>query len=100
MSNIMSGSHLRVRKAELSFLGHVISEKVMSPNTKHVVAVTQAPPPKDASALRSFLGLTSWYSKFIPNYATIVEPLRALLRKDADFPWTEACHTQFERVKK
>uniref|UniRef100_A0A8C4Q9V3 ribonuclease H n=1 Tax=Eptatretus burgeri TaxID=7764 RepID=A0A8C4Q9V3_EPTBU len=32
------------RKAELSFLGHVISEKGMSPNTKHVVAVTQAPP--------------------------------------------------------
>ena len=65
------------RKAELSFLGHVISEKGMSPYTEHVVAVTQAPPPKDASALCSFLGLTSWYSKFIPNYAIVVEPLRA-----------------------
>ena len=73
---------------------------VSSPNTKHVVAVTQALPPKDASTLHSFLRLTSWDSKFIPNYATVVEPLRALLRKDADFSWTEAAHTQFERVKK
>ena len=71
----------------------------MSPNTEHVVAVTQAPPPKDASALHSFLGLTSWSSKLIPNYATVVEPLRALLCKDADFSETDAAHTQFERVK-
>ena len=84
------------QEGELSFLGHMISEKGMSPNTEHVVAVTQAPPPMDASALRSFLGLTSWYSKFIPNDATVMEPLRALLLKDADFSWTGTAHTNLK----
>ncbi len=39
--------------------------------------------------LRSFFGLAGWYSKFIPNYATLVEPLRALLRKSIGFCWTD-----------
>ena len=87
------------RKTELAFLGHVISESGLRPNPDHISAVADAPPPQDAQALRSFLGLTAWYSKFIPNYATLVEPLRALLRKSTDYCWTETAQTSFDRVK-
>ncbi|KAL7879761.1 hypothetical protein SRHO_G00020150 [Serrasalmus rhombeus] len=87
------------RKTELPFLGHVISATGLHPDPEHVVAVTQAPPPQDAHALRSFLGLTGWYAKFIPNYATLVEPLRAVLRKSTGFCWTDEANEKFSRVK-
>ncbi len=75
------------RKAALSLLGHTLSEKGLQPDASHVSAVSDAPPPADEVSLHSFLGLTSWYSKFIPNYATVVEPLRVLLRGSTPFVW-------------
>lgn len=48
--------------------------------------------PKDMPALRSILSLISWFSRFLPNYATVVQPLRQLLRTNtqAEFRWTAA----------
>ncbi len=87
------------RKTALSFLGHTFSEKGLQPDASHVSAVSDAPPPADEGSLRSFLGLTSWYSKFIPNYATVVEPLRVLLRGSTPFVWSSEAQESFETVK-
>uniref|UniRef100_A0A3B3T9U7 Gypsy retrotransposon integrase-like protein 1 n=1 Tax=Paramormyrops kingsleyae TaxID=1676925 RepID=A0A3B3T9U7_9TELE len=87
------------RKSELPFLGHVISANGLHPNPEHVLAMTQAPSPHDAHSLRSFPGLTGWYSKFIPNYASLVEPLRALLRNSTSFSWTVEAQERFSQVK-
>ncbi|KAL0149455.1 hypothetical protein M9458_055243 [Cirrhinus mrigala] len=87
------------RKTELSFLGHTLSEKGLQPDASHVSAVSDAPPLVDEVSLRSFLGLTSWYSKFIPNYATVVEPLRVLLRGSTPFIWSPDAQESFETVK-
>ncbi|KAL2085986.1 hypothetical protein ACEWY4_019306 [Coilia grayii] len=76
----MSKCHFR--KRELPFLGHIISAAGLRPDNDHIKAVADAPTPPDAPALRSFLGLTPFYQKFIPNYVKVVETLRALLRKD------------------
>ncbi len=87
------------RKTELPFLGHVISASGLHPNPDHVLAIQQAPPPHDARSLHSFLGLAGWYFKFIPNYATLVEPLRALLQKATGFCWTDEVQEHFNRLK-
>lgn len=52
--------------------------------------------------MRSFLGLSSWFSKFIPDYATLVEPLRQLLKTDmkVELQWSEAAHESFSNLKK
>lgn len=68
------------RQTELFYLEHVVSASGIRPNPDQVAAVVKAPAPEGATALQSFLGLTGWYSKFIPVYASVVEPLRALLR--------------------
>lgn len=57
-------------------------------DTSHVTAVSQAPPPTDLITLGSFLRLATWYSKCIPGYAAVVEPLRAFVRGSATFIWT------------
>ena len=92
-------SKCQFRKTELPFLGHVISASGLQPDQGHVTAVADAPSPKDAPTLRSFLGLTSFYSKFVPRYAVVVEPLRALLRKDSTFKWTDETEKAFCQLK-
>jgi hypothetical protein len=51
-------------------------------------------------ALRSFLGLASYYRKFIKNLAKIVTPLTNLLKKPViTYEWEEACDEAFETLK-
>lgn len=61
--------------------------------------MTGAPPLHGATALQSFLGLTGWFSKFIPCYASVVEPLCALHRGNIGFTWTDAAQVAFSCVK-
>lgn len=57
--------------------------------TKHdkVRAVREFRPPKNAEEVRSFIGLVNYVGRFIPNIATISEPLRQLTKKGARFEW-------------
>uniref|UniRef100_A0A3P9H5V6 Gypsy retrotransposon integrase-like protein 1 n=1 Tax=Oryzias latipes TaxID=8090 RepID=A0A3P9H5V6_ORYLA len=82
----------------LQFLGHVISAKGLLPNEDHLKAIAEAPAPGDATTLRSFLGLTAWYAKFVKNYASLVEPMRACLHTDT-FKWTSEAQASFDAVK-
>ena len=83
---------------KLTYLGHTITKDGLLPNDDYIVAIRDAPAPADATFLRSFLGLTSCYSKFIQNYATVVEPMRAVLR-NATFTWTEDAQHSFQQIK-
>ena len=86
-----------VQKVE--FFGHVLSPDGLDPHPKLKAAIADAPAPTDSSALQSFLGLVGYYSKFIPNYATIVEPMRRLLRRNISFVWDTEAQKSFDRVK-
>lgn len=54
----------------------------------------------DKDSLRSFLGLSEYYSRFIENYSGKVEPLRALLRKGQKFVWDVQHDHSFAEIKK
>lgn len=60
--------------AEVEYLGHRISARGIQPVSAKVRAVKDAPKPKDVSQLRSFLGMVSYYGKFLPNLATLLRP--------------------------
>ncbi len=63
----------------------LLSEKGIGPTAERVRAVVEAREPENASEVRSFLGLAGYSSRFIPQFASISEPLRRLTRKDAKF---------------
>lgn len=88
-------------QTSIPFLGHVISKEGLRPSAEHLTAIADAPAPKDMPALRSFLGLTSWFSKFLPNYATLVEPLRQLLRSSpqSELQWDSDAEKSFTKLK-
>ena len=57
------------------------------------------PVPKNAKQVKRFLGMSSYYRKFIPNYSKITEPINRLLKKNCKFVWTELCETNFQILK-
>jgi hypothetical protein len=64
------------------------------------VAILDWEPPKSVPALRSFLGLASYYCKFIKNFAKIATPFTNLLKKSAvTYDWEEACDEAFGTLK-
>jgi len=77
------------------YLGHIVSADGIRPNPAKVDAISRLAPPTDVSQLRSFLGLTSYYRRFVHGYAKIASPLNALLTKDCEFVWTPACQAAF-----
>ena len=85
---------------QVSYLGHVISEEGVQTDPAKLQAVKEFPVPTNVKALRSFLGLASYYRRFIPQFARIAGPLHTLTRKDVEFIWTPACQEAFERLRK
>lgn len=86
-------------RPQIEYLGHVISEKGISYSGAKIKAIVEATRPKDLTALRAFLGLLNFYSKFLPNLQSILHPLHELLKKNVRFVWSEQCKTVFNECK-
>jgi hypothetical protein len=55
--------------------------------------VRDFPTPTDPTSVRSFVGLASYYRRFVPHFAAIAAPLHCLTKKDVKFEWSEECET-------
>ena len=64
-----------------------------------VEAVLKMPPATDVSCLRSFLGSVQFYGKFIPNLASMAEPLYRLTKKASPWKWEDEEQAVFEQLK-
>ena len=64
--------------SEVPYLGHVISCKGISPDPNKLRVVAKFRTPTSAKAVWEFVGLVSYYRRFVPNFARIVGPLRGL----------------------
>ena len=67
---------------EVEYLGHKVNELGIHPTADEIKAIQEAPQPHNVTELKSFLGLLSYYSKFLPNMSTTMSPLYALLQKN------------------
>ena len=81
------------------YLGHVVSEQGIEVDTEKVEKVRNYPIPTNVKTLQRFLGLASYYRRFIPNLSKVASPLYCLTRKDAPFVWSESCQESFEKLK-
>ncbi|KRX51409.1 Retrovirus-related Pol polyprotein from transposon, partial [Trichinella sp. T6] len=95
----LKGSKCKIGVSEVRYLGHVFSAKGIAPCPSKTAAVKSWPVPADKTSLKRFLGLTSYYRRFMESYATIAAPLYELLKDDAPFIWTENSQAAFDRLK-
>ena len=86
-------------KIETNYLGFVISENGIKPDEKKVEAIRSLPVPTCVKEVRSFIGMCSYYRRFIPNFSQIAEPIVALTRKYAHFKWSDAHQRAFDYLK-
>ncbi|XP_063834919.1 uncharacterized protein LOC135084105 [Ostrinia nubilalis] len=86
-------------RKEVGYLGHIITENGLKPDPKKTKSVQEFPVPKCPKDIKSFLGLISYYRRFIPDFSKLSKPLTNLLKKDVPFDWTNEQQLSFETLK-
>ncbi|KRY81781.1 Retrovirus-related Pol polyprotein from transposon 17.6 [Trichinella pseudospiralis] len=95
-----TGLKLKPQKCHLMRkTGHVLSENDISTDEEKIRAVKEWPTPCCPSEVRQFLGLASYYRRFIKNFSMVAAPLNALHRKGSHWKWTAECQTAFDQLK-
>ena len=85
---------------EINVFGHIVSGQGIRPDDKKIEAVTSAPRPKCASEVRSFLGLTNYCSRYVPDYScSVTYPLRKLTKTTNSFHWRKEQDESFIKLK-
>lgn len=64
-----------------------------------IEAVKNWPRPASVSEVRSFLGLASYYRRFVEGFSKIAVPLTELTRKNMRFAWSDRCEASFQELK-
>ena len=67
-------------KNQINYLGHVVGQEVVTTDPDKIKAVTEWPRPTTVTKVRSFLGLVSYYRRFIPNLSKVAKPINTPLQ--------------------
>ena len=84
---------------KIDYLGHEVSAKGIFPLQANIRKVLNCPAPTNIKELRRFVGMASYYRKFVKNFAQLVHPLTELTKKKNKWRWGEAEQNAFEVMK-
>ncbi|GFW53059.1 retrovirus-related Pol polyprotein from transposon 412 [Trichonephila clavipes] len=84
---------------EVNYLGHIISAEGVRTDPEKVSAVKNWKRPENLRELRSFLGLCTYYRKFVKGFSNIARPLHKLTESKQKFQWTKECEDSFLQLK-
>ena len=87
-------------KKSVKYLGHIISRAGVATDPDKIVSMTTFPAPKTIAQLRTFLGMTNYYRRFVPNFSHVVHPLTELTKKNTPFVWDTPQDQAFLELKK
>jgi hypothetical protein len=92
-------SKCKFARTKIEYLSHIIENGTIRPNPAKASAVSESKRPRTVKQVQAFLGLVSYYRKFIKNCSSIASPLIKLTEKKAIFKWTENCEQSFQTLK-
>jgi hypothetical protein len=76
-----------------------VNEDGYSPDSEKTVTIAKIQTPSSIKEVKSFLGMTGWYRRFISGYATIAKPLTSLLEEEKTFQWSPESDNFFVTLK-
>ena len=96
--------YLKIKKckfgvSQIDYLGMVLSPGQIKMDQTKLNGIKQWPIPKTIKDIRSFMGFTNFYWKFIGNYLNIARPLINLTKKNKPWNWNDACQNAFNQIK-
>ncbi|KAG3046616.1 hypothetical protein PC122_g24300 [Phytophthora cactorum] len=99
------GFKLKMKKChwgrdQVAFLGHIVTPTGILPNPEKAKAVMNIERPHDLHTVRAFLGLTSYFRRYILGFAAIAAPLERLKQKTVAFRWNDDCEVAFRQLQR
>lgn len=82
------------------FLGYKVSSKGIQTDPQKVSIISNWPLPMNASEVRSFVGICSYYRGFIKEFSSIAKSLFKLTEKGREFKWSNECQAAFEELER
>ena len=96
----MNAQKCRFHMTQMVFMGLVLTNNGIGPAEDKVKAIVDAREPQSVSEVRSLLGLANYNARFIPDFATVAEPLRRLIKKGVHFNFGDEQRKAFNKLKK
>ena len=80
-------------------MGHIISSEGIATDLSKTQRITEWPTPRSVQEVKQFVGLESYYRRYIQTFASIARPLHRLTERGRPFKWTVECDTAFAKLK-
>ena len=97
---IRAGDKCQFAQGSVKFLGHIVSAQGTEPDPDKVEAVRDFATPSSLTDVRAFIGMVSYYRRFIKNFADIAAPLHDMTKGgQQEFSWTSAADRAFNKLK-
>ena len=84
---------------KIQYLGHVVTKEGILVDPEKIKAIEYWSVPKDVTDVRSFMGITGFYRRFIDGFLRIVNPITSLQKKGKKFDWNQKCEESFTKLK-
>ncbi len=86
-------------RAQVPFLGHIVSRQGEGVDPAKTEAMENWPTLANVKDLRAFLGLSSYYHRYIPDFSMLATPMTNLMRQGVDLVWDDACEGALQTLK-
>lgn len=96
----LKASKCEFARKEVRFLGYVLSKDGIRPNPDKTKAMDSSPTPTSVNDVKAFLGMCSFFRRFVFDFARLAAPLSNLLKKDTPFHWLAECEHSMLTLKK
>ena len=87
------------RKTRIECLGHILTQDGIQPHPSKIEAVKNKPRPRNVKEVQSFIGLCSYYRRFVHQFSKIAKPIVDLVKKSSKFVWSNECDEAFYKLK-
>lgn len=95
----LNGEKCTFAASAIDFVGYRLTSRGIAPLQSNIEAIHRIPEPTSTSQVASFLGMTAYYLRFLPQYSQTTAPLRQLLKKEEPWNWTSACSEAVRTLK-